>query len=238
MVHPFFDFFNQDRPFIDSDPAKWPAVWKTIQWKFYPRRSSLELPIPQPIHVSLDQSLLQRTSQRDFLGKPITPIEFAYLLYFSAGTVKNRDDLNQSRRPHPSGGALYPIELYPLVLQTMPGISGGIYHYNVLRHSLEYLGNGGPIDPEFTFAYPWAAQAAVIFIFSFIEGRSRPKYGNFSYKVGLIEAGHIGQNFYLNAAALGLKCCALAGVDAEPVHEAIGSNGIDEVAFYSIAVGK
>src|SRR5207247_1836025 len=42
------------------------------------------------------------------------------------------------RRPVPSGGALYPLELYLLALD-VDGIEPAVLHYNPFRHRLETL---------------------------------------------------------------------------------------------------
>ena len=236
--NPFFDFFNRDRPYIDPDPAKWPTAWKIIPWKSYPRSPSIPLPDPKTSDIPLQTAILNRTSSREFSNKPLTTRELSTLLFYSCGLTQPHEDRNRSRRAHPSGGGLYPIETYLLVFHGSIEIKSGTYHYNVLDHSLEKLGDDDVTHLKMAFHYPWVANTSLILLFSFREGRTKPKYGNFAYKVGLIEAGHIGQNIYLNCAAMKLKCSALGGMDFEKMHKVFDLDQNREVLFYSIAVGR
>lgn len=238
MSNPFFDFFNRDRPHIDSDSTKWPITWKTIRWKSYPRCPSIPLPNPKMDNTPLQTAILNRTSSREFSNKPLTTQEISTLLFYSCGITHPHEDKNRIRRAHPSGGGLYPIETYILMLHGSAEIKSGVYHYNVLDHSLEKLGDGDITHLKTAFHYPWVADTSMVLLFSFIEGRTKLKYGNFAYKVGLIEAGHIGQNVYLNCATMKLKCSALGGMDFEKMHRFFDLDEDHEVLFYSIAVGK
>ena len=238
-MHPFFGFFNQNRPFIDPDSAKWHREWKTIRWKSYSNCECLNLPKPNLPNVPLRETILKRRSQRDFSGASLDIGEISNLLFFACGLIKPDSNLNNSRRPQPSGGGLYPIEIYLLVfVASSEEIPPGIYHYNVLGHCLEKLPGGQVENLKSAFHYRWVDEAGIVMLFSFIENRAKPKYGNLAYKVGLIEAGHIGQNVYLNCAAMDLKCCALGNLEADMIHQALGLDGRNEVVFYSIAIGK
>jgi SagB-type dehydrogenase family enzyme len=168
----------------------------------------------------------------------LTIEKISCLLFYSCGLTKPHRNPNHSRRPHPSGGGLYPIEIYPLIFVGTKGIGKGLYHYNISGHFLEKLPEKDIEALKSAFRYPWVADTAMTLLLSFTEARTKPKYGNFAYKVGLIEAGHIGQNIYLTCAALGLKCCALGGFDAETLHRALDLDGVSEVLFYALAVGR
>lgn len=240
MQHPFFEFFNKNRPPISSDSSKWPREWKIVKWKSYPSHQKIDLPKPEMPESSLKNSLLNRQSYRDFSDKTVLPSlkELSTLLFYSCGLTKPNKDLNSSRRPHPSGGGLYPLEIYLLIFKPSKEIASGLYHYDIRNHRLEKLSERNVEELKQAFHYPWAADASMMILFSFTESRGKPKYGNLAYKVGLIEAGHIGQNFYLNCAALKLKCCALGGLDEDKIHRALDLDGFGETVFYVIAVGK
>lgn len=238
MKNPFFAFFDRDRPPIPQNSAEWPKEWKTIKWKSYSNAQQISLPKPIPSNANLSEILARRHSSRDFSGKPLTALEISSLLFYSCGLTKPESDPNRSRRAHPSGGGLYPIETYLLIFCGTDDIGTGIYHYNIFGHYLEKLNGETITSLKTAFHYPWVADAAAVIFFSYIEKRQKPKYGNFAYKVGLIEAGHIGQNIYLNCAAAGIKCCALGGFDADMIHRVFNLDGSSEVLFYSIAIGK
>lgn len=236
-MHPFFEFFNRDRPWVDSDSSKWPKEWSKVFFKSYPRLSKVKLPAPRLQAITLNEAILKRESDRNFSGKPIKTEDLSNLLFYSAGIVRGKDD--GSRRAYPSGGARYPLEIYPIVLN-VKNLNSGIYHYNVKKNFLELI-SGDAEELEIlkgAFRYPFVKNASLIIVFSMIPWRSAIKYGNFALKIGLIESGHLGQNVYLMAQAFKLKCCALGGFNEELVHKIFEIDGINEIAFYAIAIGK
>lgn len=239
MSNPFFRFFDAHRPFIGSDSSKWPMDWKEIRWKTYPRCPAFSLPAAKSIPpISLTDALVLRKSDRSFKGACLATQEISSLLYNSCGLIKPQTNLNKSRRSYPSGGGLYPLEIYPLIIKGSEELKAGIYHYNVLEHKLEKISDYSIKKILSAFHYTWVKDAAIVFIFSFVETRTKPKYGNFAYKIGLIEAGHISQNMYLISAALNLKCSALGGFASNILNEALRLYSPQETPFYSIAIGK
>lgn len=225
---------------MDPDQSKWPKEWSEIYFKSYPRLKQVKLSKPSRDDFSLTEAILKRESNRDFSGALMNLEELSKLLFYSAGIT--RGERNLSRRAHPSGGARYPLEIYPLIL-SVEKTEPGIYHYNIKNHCLELLSNDSEDIENLKDAFydSFIRKAAVILIISMIPWRSSIKYGNFALKVGLIESGHIGQNVYLMSQVLGLKCCALGGFHEsaeEFVHKILDIDGVNEIAFYVIAVGK
>lgn len=214
-----------------------PREWSTVRFKAYPRY--LKISLPEPFYtksILLRSAFIKRQSSRDFLKKPLSLKEISNILFFSCGLLRGPEsDLNATRRMQPSGGGLYPLEIYPIVLLGNTTLPRGIYHYNVLEHHLERLPDVFQSERIF---FPPGRKASIVFLITFIEERVMSKYGNLSYKLALLEAGHIGQNIYLNCAAMNLKCCALAQVDDEATHRLLDIDGISETAIYAVAVGR
>ncbi len=67
--------------------------------------------------------------------------------------------------------------------------------------------------------------------------RSRFKYGLRGYRFVLLEAGHVGQNVVLAAAALGLPALPLGGFYDRPVESLVGVDGLDEAVVYVVLLG-
>jgi SagB-type dehydrogenase family enzyme len=67
--------------------------------------------------------------------------------------------------------------------------------------------------------------------------RSRFKYGARAYRFALMEAGHVGQNLLLAAAALGLGAVPLGGFYDREVDAFLGVDGIYEASLYLVPVG-
>ncbi len=105
-----------------------------IHQKTYYGLSKLSLPDPDPHTKPFQDILSQRKSVREFKGK-CTLAELSGVL---AGARKSKTELGHYRSPVPSGGALYPLEIYVVsfaVIDLLPGV----YHYSSTTHSLTRL---------------------------------------------------------------------------------------------------
>ena len=80
-------------------------------------------------------------------------------------------------------------------------------------------------------------EAQVCFVVSGIFQRTRWKYHERAYRYVLLEAGHLGQNLYLAATALGLNVCGVGAFFDEPLNELLGIDGQTEAALYLVTVG-
>lgn len=237
-INPFFEYFESDRIPFSQDPDTWPEEWKKIRWKSYFRYPKINLPAPKLPPKTLEDSITKRKSNRSFSPTALSAEDISNLLFYSCGIVsKEGADETTSRRAYPSGGNLHPIEAYLLVLKDSATLPAGNYHYNVWGHYLEKLPDVD-IHKNELFRYSWAMDAPAILVFSFIQGRNAQKYGSLAYKLGILEGGHIGQNVYLVSTAVELNCCALGGMDTEKINALLGLDGIEETAFYAIALGK
>src|SRR5712692_314718 len=114
-------------------------------YKRYPSARKIVLPPDLPrAKTGFDEAVLSRRSSRDFSGKPISFLEAAKLLYFAngvTGAVNTHDGRKQLFRAAPSGGALYPIEIY-LIALNIEDVPQGIYHYNTVGNVLELVCEG------------------------------------------------------------------------------------------------
>jgi SagB-type dehydrogenase family enzyme len=118
----------------------------------------------------------------------------------------------QKMRAFPSGGGLYPIEVYPIL--TNCETPSGLYHYNVPEHAIERL--RGPFEESelrrLTSFDGLLESAALILVFSAVFARTYFKYHERGYRFALLEAGHLAENFYLQATAMNLAVVALGGI--------------------------
>lgn len=179
---------------------------------------------------------MARKSSRDFSGKPLSQQELSTLLFFGAGITYENENPDRTRRAYPSGGARYPLEIYPAIFK-VENLKEGLYHYSVREHALELLLEGETDKVKGAFHYDFVKDASAVFIFSMIPKRSTIKYGNFGLKIGLIEAGHLAENIYLVSEALGLKCCSLGGLNEKLVSGLLDLDNSEEILFYAVAMG-
>jgi len=145
------------------------------------------------------------------------------------------------RRVVPSGGALYPLELYAVVLN-VEGLAAGVYHYNAFDHHLEQLRAGessavrAQLDQMVTTGLNYEG-VAVMLVMSVTPLRATFKYGDRGFRLLLVECGHAAQNAYLAATALGVSACAIAGFYDDEVDRYLGINGLDEFSAYVMLMG-
>ncbi len=80
--------------------------------------------------------------------------------------------------------------------------------------------------------------AALLVVVTGVFWRSRFKYGLRGYRFTLLEAGHLGQNLLLAAAALDLAALPVGGFYDRRVERLLGVDGVNESALYLFAVGR
>lgn len=225
-------------PPISPDPNKWPEEWKTTYYKTYTRLPKIALADTQP-RADFFEVVRNRESRRDFTRKPITKEELSLLLNYSCGITGKLDE-TRSRRAQASGGARFPIEVYPIIFRSSDDLQSGLYHYNVKDHALDVLWEREFPDTEIgeLFTYPWVKDASIAMVMTAIFWKNQNKYGERGYRYVLMEAGHIGQNIYLVSSALNLKCCALGGTRDENLEKLLDIDGATESVVYALVIGK
>ena len=96
--------------------------------------------LPSPDHsgeLSVEEAIRQRRTERSFGPMPVTKGDFSRLLYAAQGITEDRG----FKRAAPSGGALYPMDVYPVVGEgTVEGLDSGVYHYIPSGHRIEQVG--------------------------------------------------------------------------------------------------
>lgn len=190
-------------PFVSEsrlESESTPEASSTPAYKRYQRAP--QVPLAQPDSSAVPAALRQRASYRDETERrPITDTELATLLAYAYGEIREVDAT--PRRPVASGGAYYPLELYPIILDS-PDIDAGIYHYNIRDSALEQLSEGDYSD-WLQEHWTWITSAdtvAAAIVITALPGRSADRYGEMAYLLAAIEAGAVIQNLQLTATAL------------------------------------
>lgn len=191
------------------------------------------------------QVVRERRSAREFDPEPLTHKDLAVLLYYSCGITTlapgflRGQAVMEPLRANPSAGALYSLEIYP-VLFNVEGVEPGVYHYNVREHSLESVRLGAyQADMwEYSFRQELVQQAAFTFIITAIPARLQWKYGERGYRHILIEAGHLAQNTYLVGTAAGIGVCTIGGFQDDQIARLMFLDGVQEFPVYIVAGGK
>ncbi len=217
-----------------SQEMRLSAARAVKRYRYLPR---VELPPPRLPPVSLADVIVRRRSSREFGDEAIRLDDLATLLAAAYGVTATRDP-GQPVRAVPSGGALYPLELY-VAAAAVSDLAAGLYHFDPFRTALERLRS---FDPRGGLAAlsPYgdllAAAAAVVFVTAMFW-RTRFKYGLRGYRFALLEAGHVGQNVLLAATALDLASVPVGGMYDRRVDEFLGVDGVNESTIYTFSIG-
>ena len=193
----------------------------------------------------------ERKSHRRYTKESLNLEELSFLLWATQGMRAKsiEDGLTYLWRNVPSGGNRHPIETY-LSIHNVSGIESGLYRYLPIDHQL-VLEN---LDPELAELvkrgsrnqnsgsawkpYYFIKEAAVVFIWTAIPYRSEWRYHTAAAKLIALDAGHICQNLYIAAGAIGAGTCAVGAYDQEKMNELVGVDGEDEFVVYMAPVGK
>ncbi len=220
--------------FIPVDESKWPEEWHTTYYKTYGMQS---IPLEKtPGQADLFKAIAGRYSERAFTKRALGKDQISQLLQYSCGLVSEQAGIK--RRAQPSGGARYPIEVYPIFF-TGTDVPPGVYHYDVKNHALDVLWERTFSEEDIAklVSYDFAKNASGIFLMTAVFARNQNKYGERGYRHILLEAGHIGQNLYLVSNALGIGCCAMSGVNDRALEELLNVDGVNESVVYGLLLG-
>jgi SagB-type dehydrogenase family enzyme len=190
-----------------------------------PSPTSEEMPtiaLPDPRlkgEMSLEEAILQRRSRRDFRDLPLTLGEISQVLWAAQGITDET-----GLRAAPSAGALYPLDLYLVVgKEGVEGLGEGVYHYLPQGHSLELTLEGDVRQAlaRLSLQQMSIAEAPLSLLITAEYERTTGKYGDRGVRYVHMEAGHAGQNVYLQAEALGLGTVTIGAFQDEEISEAL-----------------
>lgn len=223
--------------------AKTPVAWTRVYYKEYPRYPRIWLPEVDELESdSLYEVLLKRRSKRGFINGEVNLETISKLLFFSCGVNRVGQADAIAKRFYPSAGARYPLEIYIILLNATSGLKKGIYHYNVKLHLLEMIKEGSVLDNIRKIAggvnRGVVENCPLMIVTTAVFGRTEIKYGESSYKLILLEAGHISQNLYLTSTALNMGCCLMGGFVDDKLNSLLEIDIEKEQALTLTAVGK
>jgi SagB-type dehydrogenase family enzyme len=197
--------------------------------------------VPEPI--SAFHALTRtRRSQRAYSGLEVSRADFDALLHTACGITgaASWSDREVKLRSYPSSGALYAVEIYPVVLG-VEGLEPGIYHYVAAENALEAVKLDFDLDAFIDACLPVeremvsGAGAMICLVGEF--RRHERKYGEGGYRMMVAEAGHISQNLVLSATALGLSARPFGGVFDTLINRNLCLDESEEQFLLSVLVG-
>jgi SagB-type dehydrogenase family enzyme len=245
---PLYRFYQKNQhALIESqyvDDTTQERQWTTGDYKEYRRGDVIEPPDGWEVEDGVLSALRERRSFDDGTDRrPVSREEIFNILSFSYG-IKQKTET----RPIPSPGQLYPLEIYPLVIDS-PDIDSGLYHYNPDRNILERPADQGYLSTEFGpyddfIENNWhhldeENMISVMFLVTGLPSRSSVKYGERGYMFTLIESGALVQAIQLAAGCLGIGSRPYAGFRYDLVRELLGlTDHYQEWVLTSIALAS
>jgi SagB-type dehydrogenase family enzyme len=181
--------------------TKWASAFPTV----WPKEAIMQLPRPAAKGtVTVEQALHQRRTVRSFSSRAIGIHQLSQLLWAAQGVTA----IDGFKRAAPSAGALYPMDLYVVIgADGVTDLEEGVYRYEPGAHEVSIVTRGDLREAvaEASLGQRWMARAPLSCLITAEYDRARVKYGQRGRRYAMIEAGHIGQNIFLQAEALGLK---------------------------------
>jgi SagB-type dehydrogenase family enzyme len=215
------------------------TMYESLPFTNYPE---VKLPPPElELKLALAEALSRRCTARDLMPGAVALHELSTILYYAYGITRPNEGSNFPRpfRTAPSGGALYPLELFFHTTQ-VGEIDSGLYHYNPTRNGIRLLRQGDAtacISEALVQSELPSTFSLLIFVTALFQ-RSVFKYGDRGYRFVLLEAGHVAQNINLAASGLGFGSVNIGGFFDHEVDDFLDLNGVTHSTIYLVGIGK
>jgi SagB-type dehydrogenase family enzyme len=176
---------------------------------------TVSLPDPQLTgNLSVEAAIQNRRSVRHYSNQSVTLGNVSQILWSAQGITDTPNQL----RAAPSAGQVYPLEVYVIAGPNVSGLQEGVYQYESSNNTLEMLMNGDLRSDLSNIAdgQPWVKQAPLDILITGNNQKMIDKYPNkdLSTRFVDLEAGHAGENIYLQAESLGLVTVSLGSFDS------------------------
>lgn len=161
-------------------------------------------------NLTVGEAIQNRRSVRNFSPNPLSLQEVSQLLWAAQGIT----DSERKFRAAPSAGHVFPLELYLVTGNgTVQDLEPGIYHYDPFNNRLEKIVEG---DQRYNLSQAahqqkWVNDAPISLVITGNYQKMRDKYPDeeLSTRFVNMEAGHVGENLYLESASMGLSTVAI-----------------------------
>ncbi len=240
----FVLLINEKRKTLTASSQAAPSVTQTKtevkKWSLPEQKSITEfisLPAPElKGKESVEAAIATRRSRRTFATTALSLKDLSQLLWSAQGIT----DPKTGYRTAPSGMSGFPFTVY-VVVRNVTGLNPGLYQYIPEKNQLGNLNiaNAGDLLTA-AGVQAGAQQSPVVFLLSAAPAKTAAKLktaGADPMTDVLLEAGHIGQNMYLQAESLNLAMVVMGGFDAKKVGTAMKLD-VNEETVYIVPVGN
>lgn len=190
-------------------------------------------PVPARLGISVQDAVLRRRSVRRYAERDM-PLDrlAAFLRLGTAPELCEREEL-AGGPPLAGSVALY------LFLWGAAGVAPGTYRYDRARHALAALDVGHPTREEICaslFQKEFAGGTGLLLITGDLAA-AVAAYGPRGYRYLLMQAGLMGESFYLAGAALRIGVSGNGGLRETTVQRHCRLDGVERDLLWSLAFG-
>jgi SagB-type dehydrogenase family enzyme len=202
----------------------------------------IELPEPHRLRlepVDLLALINKRRSLRHPSADPLTLQELSFLLWCTQG-VKEVTSRPATLRPVPSAGARHAFETFVMAFRVQE-LPVGLYRFIAGEHRLTPVDLSPDVGERVILALSnqdGVRASAATFIWVAVRARMYWRYGERGYRYLHLDAGHVCQNLYLAAEAIGAGACAIGAFLDEDTCRVLGVDGVELFPIYAATVGK
>ncbi len=212
-----------------------------LAWTFDP--SLPRVPLPPAAALALAgcqprELMEQRASLRHYSPAPLTVLELSFLLWCTQGV--KRVGPAHTLRTVPSAGARHPLETM-VWAPRVGGLAPALYAYEALHHRLVELRRDPDLGERLVAAchgQAFVGRGAAVFVWIAVPYRTTWRYAERGYRYLHLDAGHVCQNLYLAAEAIGGGACAVAAFDDDALNELVAVDPQEAFVIYVGVVGK
>jgi len=234
------------REFIEK--TKYPHLGPSPQEKGVPQPAVCDtasvfsrviaLPPPAVTACDLASAISARRSLRRYGAQPLSLGELSFLLWCTQGVRQVTP--GATFRTVPSAGSRHCFETI-VFAHRVEGLDEGFFQFLAADRALGAL----PARPDAAeslcaacLGQGFVQSAAAVFIWVAVVERMTWRYGERGYRYLFLDAGHICQNLYLAAEAVGCGACAIGAFSDDDMNLLLGLDGTRRCAVYAAAVGK
>ncbi len=202
----------------------------------YPYSEKIDLPKLSSGYKNIQRVVTNRRTKRDFSSsKKLSLKKISNILKLSYG---NRGVEEKTLSTVPSAGAIYPLHIYLISLNTE--LKDGIYHYYFENNFLDSISEKNLNEKELEELIITRGIKGKIPLYMVITADLRnlcSKYGDRGYRFALLEAGHLGQNILLTAESLNIGAVPFGGFYDKNLAKFLSLNYEYNKAMYIIGIG-
>jgi SagB-type dehydrogenase family enzyme len=243
-------------------PPGWQVDWDDAPLRFKLYHGVTRYPLSADIDCSLGESLPLSQPARDFQNGGTEPyVDLSRLLFHTyglfcsryLGSLKRADPSHSHAsapdkadkfpryytRPVPSGGALYPVELY-LYVKDGWSIPSGVYHYDNAHHALALLREGN-FDDYVTSCLGGAMaieSCDIVFFPAVFFWKNYFKYSDLSYRLQCLDLGVVLAHLLLVSRRFGLSAEVFFQFLDEPVDHLLGLDPRQESVYAVLPMNR